>query len=329
MTRVLYIGGSGEISFACVEAAVRAGQQVTVFNRGIRGEKLPPEVERVSGDLNDDAAYGGLASRGFDTVCQFIGFHTDTVSRDIDAFAGRCGQYLFVSSASAYRKPWHSGIITETAPLDNPFWEYSRMKAACESLLLEAHAAGRLPVTIVRPSHTYRTRLPGACIPGDHTAWRILNDKPIVVHDDGRSLWTLTHAEDFARAFVKLCGNEHALGEAFHITCDASRSWSEIVDLVGKALAHTPRVVHAPTDRLVEYSEHWLGPLKGDKSNSLVFDNSKVREAAGGWRCEIGLEAGLENAATITLNRLADGYTPDERLDALIDRIVADCGSSY
>ncbi|MYA37081.1 MAG: SDR family oxidoreductase [Gammaproteobacteria bacterium] len=325
MTRVLYIGGSGEISFACVEASVRAGQQVTVFNRGIRGEKLPGEVEQVIGDVNDDAAYAELASREFDTVCQFIAFHTDTVSRDIDTFAGRCGQYVFVSSASAYRKPWRSGSITESTPLDNPFWEYSRLKAACEKLLFEAHVAGRLPVTIVRPSHTYRRRIPGTCVPGIHLAWRILNDKPVIVHDDGESMWTLTHAEDFARAFAGLCGNEHVLGEAFHITSDSARSWNEIVDLVGKALAHPPRIVHVPTDRLIEYSGHWLGPIKGDKSNSLVFDNSKVRGATGGWRCEIGLQAGLGFAATIARKQIDDGYAPDERLDALIDRIVADC----
>lgn len=322
--RVLYIGGSGEISFACVEAAVRAGQQVTVFNRGIRGEKLPAKVEQVVGDLNDDAAYAELASREFDTVCQFIAFDTDTVSRDIDTFAGRCGQYVFVSSASAYRKPWRSGWITESTPLDNPFWEYSRLKAACEKLLFDAQVAGRLPVTVVRPSHTYRRRIPGTCVPGIHLAWRILNDKPVIVHDDGETLWTLTHADDFARAFAGLCGNERALGEAFHITSDGARCWSEIVDLVGNALAHSPRVLHVPTDRLIEYSGHWLGPLKGDKSNSLVFDNGKVRGATGDWRCEISLEAGLESAAKITRNQLADGYTPDERLDALIDQIVAD-----
>ncbi len=326
MARVLYIGGSGEISFACVEAAVRAGQQVTVFNRGIRGEKLSSEVEQVVGDLNDDTAYAELASRGFDTVCQFLGFRTDAISRDIDTFAGRCGQYVFVSSASAYQKPWRSGTITERTPLENPFWEYSRLKAACENRLLEAHAAGRLPVTIVRPSHTYRRRFPGTCVPGIHMAWRILNDKPIIVHDDGESLWTLTHSNDFARAFAGLCGNEQALGEAFHITSDSARPWNEIVDLAGKALSHAPKVVHVPTDRLIEYSGHWRGPLKGDKSNSLVFDNSKLREAVGDWRCEVGLEEGFATVATIARNQLADGYTPDARLDALIDQIVADSG---
>lgn len=324
MSRVLYIGGSGEISFACVEAAVKAGQQVTVFNRGRSKETLPKEVEQIIGDMQDDSLYAELAARNFDTICQFIGLDTATIARDIEIFSGHCSQYVFVSSASAYLKPWQDGVITEDTPLDNPFWDYSRRKADCERLLFKAHAEDKLPVTIVRPSHTYRKRLPGTCIPGDYMAWRILNDKPIIVHDDGESLWTLTHADDFARAFVGLCGNERALGEAFHITSETAQSWNEIVALVSKALGHEVTAIHVSADKLIEYSELWRGPLKGDKSNSLVFDNSKVREAVGGWQCEVSLEEGLQKAATFTRNLLAQGYAPDERLDGMIDRIIAD-----
>jgi len=324
MPRVLYIGGSGEISFACVEAAVKAGHQVTVFNRGRRSETLPAEVEHIIGDARDDSLYAELASRRFDSVCQFIAYDPVTIGRDIEMFTGYCGQYVFISSASAYQKSSTADIITEETPLENPFWEYSRMKAACESLLHQAHTMGKLPVTIVRPSHTYRTRLPGTCIPGDHMAWRILNEKPIVVHGDGQSLWTMTHSDDFARAFVKLCGNERALGEAFHITRENAQTWNEIVAMLGSVLAHTIRVAHVSTDRLVNYKSDWLGPLKGDKSNSAVFDNSKVREAVGGWQCEISLEEGLQKAATFTKDHLALDYTPDDRLDALIDQIIAD-----
>ncbi len=324
MIRVLYIGGSGEISFACVAAAVKAGQQVTVFNRGLRGEPLPAQVEQISGDLNDDSAYAALAAREFDTVCQFIAFDTAAVRRDIENFAGRCGQYVFISSASAYQKPWRNGRITENTPLDNPFWEYSRNKAACEKLLFDARAAGRLPVTIVRPSHTYRRRVPGTCVPGDHLVWRMSRGKPVIAHDDGQSLWTLTHAEDFARAFVALCGNGHALGEAFHITCDHAHTWNEIIQQVGDALSLTPKIVHVPTDRLLEYSAHWRGPIKGDKANSLIFDISKLRAAVGEWRCEVSLEKGFAFATKLARAKLAAGYTPDARLDALVDQIIAD-----
>ena len=324
MTRVLYIGGSGEISFACVEAAVSAGQHVTVFNRGTRDEILPAAVEQVSGDINDDSLYADLAARHFDTVCQFVGLNTDTISRDIATFSGNCNQYVFVSSASAYKKPWHEGLITEDTPLENPYWEYSQAKANCEKILLDAHGDNKLAVTIVRPSHTYRRRLPGTCFPGDHMAWRILNGKPILVHDNGESLWTLTHADDFARAFIGLCGNTAALGEAFHITSDSANSWNEIVSLVGEALDSEVSTVHVSTDHLIEYSQMWRGPLKGDKSDSVKFDNGKVRSLVKDWRCEINLPAGLARAAVFTRDLMAQDYRPNEQLDSLIDRVIAD-----
>lgn len=322
MARVLFIGGTGEISFACVEAAVKAGHQLSVFNRGNSKESLAPEVKKIVGDINDDALYENLAAEKFDTVCQFIAYDTNTVKRDIDTFAGNCEQYIFISTASAYQKPWTEGVITEATPLDNPFWEYSRMKIDCEKLLMQAHTDNKLPVTIVRPSHTYRKRLPGTCFPGDHMAWRILNNKPIIVHDDGESLWTLTHADDFARGFIGLIANESALGEDFHITSDEAYSWNEILKLVGTAMDCPITAVHVPADTLIDYSEFWRGPLKGDKTNSLVFDNSKVRSVVAEWKCEISLQEGLASAAEFTRALMANNYQPDERLDLLMDRIL-------
>ena len=199
--RVLYIGGTGEISLACVEAAKRAGHEVTVYNRGRRFDADLLGVDQIIGDFTDHATYATLASGGFDVVCQFLAFSPDSVERDIDTFAGRCGQYVFISTASAYRKPIPTPLIVEDTPLGNPFWAYSRSKAECEARLLEAHRSGRLPVTIVRPSHTYRERLPSTVVHGDHLAWRLLNGKPVIVHGDGESVWTLTHADDFARVF--------------------------------------------------------------------------------------------------------------------------------
>ncbi|MDD9889179.1 MAG: NAD-dependent epimerase/dehydratase family protein [Gammaproteobacteria bacterium] len=323
MAKVLFVGGTGEISFACAEASVRAGHQVSVFNRGNSREVLPSGVELIIGDIANEAQYSALASRHFDTVCQFIAYDTSTVKRDIDSFAGNCNQYIFISTASAYQKPWHKGVITEETPLNNPFWEYSRIKAECEALLWRAHADKQFPVTIIRPSHTYRKRLPGTCFPGDHMAWRILHDRPIIVHDNGESLWTLTHADDFARAFVELFGNAGAIGEDFHITNDNAYSWNQIVKQVSMALGHSICPVHVPTDTLIEYSELWRGPLKGDKANSLVFDNSKLKTLIGDWHCTISLETGLAKASGYSKQLMADDYRPDKKLDSLIDRIVA------
>jgi len=274
--------------------------------------------------MKDDKAYAAVADRRFDVVCQYLAFDTAAVQRDIDTFAGKCGQYIFVSSASAYQKPCRDYIITEDTPLDNPHWEYSRKKAACEKLLLEAHAAGTLPVTIVRPSHTHRTRFPGTFVGGDHWAWRIMHGKPVIAHGDGQALWTLTHSADYARAFVRLCGNPAALGEAFHITRDRGHTWDVIFAAIGDVLGKAPVVRHITSDLLVRYEPGWEGPLHGDKTNSVVFDNTKVSNAAGGWRCELSMEQGLALAGAFVKQRLGDGFTPNREQDALIDRIIAE-----
>ena len=318
--RVLFIGGTGEISGACVNEAARRGHRVTVFNRGRRSTTVPNDVEHIAGDVADQRSYEHLGAMEFDVVCQFLGFDRPFVERDIDLFSGRCGQYVFVSSASAYQKPCQSHLVTEETPLDNPFMDYSRNKAACEAALTEAD--GKLPATIVRPSHTYRERLPSTLIDGVHLLWRIRNDKPVVVHGDGESLWTLTRAEDFARAFCRLFGNAAALGEAFHITDSGAHTWNVIVKTIGDIARQQPEICHVASERLARYNEDWRGPLLGDKSNSMVFDNSKIRGAIGNWRCETPLREGLARAFACAEKRLTTEYLPNPALDSLIDRIV-------
>ncbi|HIG42683.1 MAG: SDR family oxidoreductase [bacterium] len=320
--KVLYIGGTGEISRACVEEADQAGHQVTVFNRGQRQLKLPDGVENIVGDITDDTLYSQLAKREFDVICQFLAYDTRQVQRDIDLFSGHCGQYIFISTASVYEKPCRSHIIGEDTPLGNPFWAYSRNKAACETLLLQADAAGILSVTIVRPSHTYRTRLPSTVINGDHLAWRLLQDKPVIVHGDGESLWTLTHSSDFASAFVTLCGMNASLGECVHITNSDSHTWNAILRTNADLLGKQPTIIPVLSRTLVNYDPAWEGPLLGDKSNSSLFDNSKIRRLTGSWRCLVSLEEGVKCAMAHTNQRLEAGYEPNLNLDVLIDRII-------
>ncbi len=320
--KVLYIGGTGEISYACVQRSVALGQQVTVLNRGQRDEALPAAVEQVVGDLRDDEIYAKLAAREFDVVCQFLVFDEPALERDLQIFSGRCGQYVFISSAAAYRKPHHEGLVTEDIPLDNPFWAYGRSKAACEALLLEA--ADRLPFTIVRPSHTYRTRLPSTVIDGNHLAWRLLQGKPVLVHDDGSNVWTLTHAEDFAVAFADLLAAPDALGGVFHITSDEAPSWRSIIESVAQVVDAQPDIRGVPTAMLIGYEPAWEGPLLGDKANAMRFDNSALRRVIGDWQCEVSLADGLERVWPLVAERLASGYAPNATLDALIDRIVAE-----
>ncbi len=317
---VLFIGGTGEISASCVEESLNQGHRVTVFNRG----KAPriSGVEWIEGDVRDNESYHRLVAHDYDVVCQFLAFRPEDVARDVELFSGRCGQYVFVSSASAYQKPWPGGVITETVPLENPFMEYSRNKAACELALADSE----LTVTIVRPSHTYRERLPSTVIDGVHLAWRIRSGKPVIIHDDGESLWTLTRSEDFARAFVGLFGRPAAFGETYHITNSEAQTWIAIFDTIAELMGETLGVCHVATEVIAGHKPEWAGPLLGDKANSLVFDNSKVSDVLGGWQCEISLREGLERTLAVVQGRLDRGYLPDQSDDALIDRIISQSG---
>ncbi len=322
--KVLYIGGTGEISYQCALRDVELGREVAVFNRARRGEPLPPNVRQITGDLNDQAAYAALGREDWDVVCQFLAFELPRARADADIFAGRCGQYVFISSTSAYRKPPQGYVITEDVGLGNRYWPYSQAKADMESYLWAQHASGRLAVTIVRPSHTLRSRFPGGITTGDDWAWRMLNDKPVIVQGDGSSLWTLTHSADFAAVFCNLLGNPAAIGEAFHITRHMEAfTWDDIFRAVGRAVGKAPRIVHVPTDTLVRYRADWAGPLLGDKAWSVMFDNSKVMRVAGKFTCRFGLEETMEMAAEHWRKR-ADGYRDDPARTALLDRIAAE-----
>jgi len=323
--RVLYIGGTGEISYACVLESLELGHEVTVLNRSQTEQPLPASVRQSSGDLQSDATYASLGSETFDCVCQFFAFEPDRVARDIAAFSGRTAQYVFISTASIYHKPIDRfERITERTPLTNPFWEYSQKKARMEASLFEAHARGALPVTVVRPSHTYRRRLPSALGGGDWTARRMLAGQKVIVHGDGTSLWTLTHASDFARPFARLLGNPRALGEAFHITGDNVHTWDEIFTEMARALGVEPRLEHVASDTLVRYEPAWKGPLHGDKAPSTVFDNSKVRAVAGPFPTTVAPREGFAAAAPDVRRRLERGLGVDAALDAKVDRILSD-----
>lgn len=322
--KVLYIGGTGEISYCCTAASVRVGHDVTVLNRGRVDEALPTSVRRVTGDIEDAAAYAKLADEEFDVVCQFLAYEMKTVERDVEVFGGKCGQYVFISTASAYEKPPTGYVITEETPLANPFWTYSQDKADMEAYLMDQHTTGRLPVTIVRPSHTVRRKFPGGIVRGDDWAWRLLNGKPVLIHGDGTALWTLTHGSDFAVPFNGLLGNQAALGEAFHITRHMEGfTWNEIFTEMAHALGITPSFVHVPTDTLINYNSDWTGPLLGDKAHPVLFDNSKVMEVAGEFQCKVGLTEIMQQAAQHHRDRAAD-YKPDGELHALLDRIAED-----
>ena len=284
---VLIIGGTGAISHAVVTEAIARGVRVTVVNRGRSTTHPVPEgAEVVLADARDPAALrSALGTRSFDSVVDFVAFTPAHVAEDIETFTGRAGQFVFISSASAYQKPVAHLPITESTPLRNPFWQYSRDKIAAEDVLVRAYRDDGFPVTIVRPSHTYdQTTVPI----GDWTVVdRMRAGKPVIVPGDGTSLWTLTHASDLARAFVQLLGRGDVLGEAFHITCEDAMTWDAIFRTIGHAAGVEPDLVHVPGDLIARIDPENAPGYVGDKCHSVVFDNTRIKRIAPGWEPRI------------------------------------------
>ena len=322
--RVLFVGGSGVISSACAQVAVESGIDLYVLNRGHSTSRpLPAGVTELRADVRSPASVRDvLGDLDFDSVVDWVAFTTEHVQSDIDLFKNRTGQYVFISSASAYQTPPARLPVTESTPLRNPFWQYSRDKIACEDLLVKTYRETGFPATIVRPTHTYdKTLVP---IHGGWTALgRMLAGKPVIVQGDGTSLWTMTHNEDFARGFVPLLGHPRTLGEAFHITSEDFLAWDQIAHALASALGVTARVVHVPSDAIAAVDPEWGASLLGDKSHSMVFDNSKLRSVVPGWRAVIPFERGARQIADWYLGDPSRQVT-DAHLDALMDKLAAD-----
>ena len=320
--KVLFIGGSGTISSACSQLAVERGLDLYLLNRGnTTARAVPDDSTLLRGDIRDVAsARKALGDLTFDAVVDWVAFTPEQVQADLELFRGRTRQYVFISSASAYQTPPERLPVTESTPLRNPFWKYSRDKIACEELLVSAYREDGFPATIVRPSHTYdQTSVP---FDGGWTAIaRMRQGKPVVVHGDGTSLWTLTHHLDFAKGFVPLLGHPRTLGEAFHITSDDVLTWNQIARSLGAAAGVETRLVHVPSDAIAAADPAWGAGLLGDKAHSMIFDNSKLRTVVPDYRATIPFEQG---AREILAWHDADvsRQQVDVRLDAVMDDLV-------
>jgi nucleoside-diphosphate-sugar epimerase len=324
--KLLYLGGTGEISFDCVHESVRRGHEVHVFNRGRSNAGLPPApaVTYHTGDYTRDADLAPLAELYADAVISFRTFTVDQLERDLKLFTGHAGRYAFVSSASAYHKPVTRLPITEDTPLHNPYWEYSRDKIACEARLT---AQSQLPYTIVRPSHTTRTALVNPVGGGDLLASRLLRGRPIVLPGDGTSVWTLTASADFAPPFVKLLETQRSLGQAYHLTAglgEGTHTWRQIVEQTAAALGVGAQIVGVPTDRLVAAHPDWLGPLWGDKAWSVVFDNAKLKSVVGDFTCPTPLDQMMRDRVEHWRARGGPELEIDRDTDQLLDRLAAE-----
>jgi len=328
--KILIIGGTGTISSAITRQLAESGHELWLLNRGNRKNDVPQSVKQVIADIDDtDTVLHLLGDTKFDAVCEFIGFVPSQVERDIRLFKGRTKQYVYISSASAYNKPAANHVITEGTTLANPYWEYSRNKIACEELLMKAYRENGFPVTIVRPSHTYCERGVPLSVHGLKGSWQVLkrmmDGKPVIIHGDGSSLWTLTWNEDFARGFIGLLGNPKAVGEAFQIMSDEQLTWNQIYETVARTLGVELKAYHVSSDFLAETSsKEWdfRGNLLGDKAVSVLFDCTKLKRAVPGFQASIRFDEGVRCCIEY-IKAHQELQIEDPEFDEWCDRIIA------
>jgi nucleoside-diphosphate-sugar epimerase len=320
--KVLFIGGTGIISSACARLALDRGIELYLLCRGQSPRPVPAGATVLRADIRDPrAAHAALAGHSFDAVVQWVAFTPEHVAADLELLQGKTRQYVFISSASAYQTPPRSLPITESTPLHNPYWAYSRAKIACEEQLMQAYRDRGFPVTIVRPSHTYDCTL----VP-PHGGWsvveRMRRGKPVVVHGDGTSLWTLTHHRDFAQGFNGLLGLPAAIGEAFHITSDELLTWNQIHELLARAAGCEAEIVHVPSDAIARVDPDWGDSLLGDKAHSMVFDNAKIRRFVPEYRATIPFCRGAEEIIA-WYDEDPRRCTVDPAFEATVERLLS------
>jgi nucleoside-diphosphate-sugar epimerase len=322
--RALFIGGTGNISIACSRLALEQRIDLYILNRG-HDTDLPLDANHfLRGDIRDGrSAERALKTLDFDVVVDWVAFDVKHVETDIDLFRQRTKQYVFISSASAYQKPPNHYRVTESTPLANPFWQYSRDKIACERRLNEEYRTNGFPVTVVRPSHTYgETWIP--CVVAGHgytVVDRIRKGKEVIVHGDGQSLWTMTHNSDFAKGLVGILGNNRAIGESVHITSDEVLSWDQIFAAIGAAAGAAPRLIHIPSELINAFDPETGAGLLGDKAYSMVFDNAKIKRLVPGFEATVPFAEGIRRSVA-WFDADERRRVVDQNRDRMMDRII-------
>ena len=333
--KILMIGGTGIISSACSDLILQRGMELTILNRSISTKfPIPVGAQHIVGDIHaDDGRLAQLlAGQHFDAVVDWVAYTPEDIAQSMQLFRDKTDQFFFISSASAYQKPLAHYIITEETPLENPFWEYSRNKIAIEQILMQEYREHAFPAVIIRPSLTYglsQIPLAGASWQHPYTVIdRIRKGKKIIIPGDGTSLWTVTWNGDFAKGLVGLFGQKAAIGEAFHITSDEVLCWNQIFFEVGKALNLPMDAVHIASDMIAAYDEHAIGSLIGDKTQSGVFDNSKIKRFVPDFKCEVPWAEGVRRAISWHENDHAR-MTIDNQMNVMWDRILAAYERAY
>ena len=325
--KVLFIGGTGTISMAISRLLLSQGHTLYLLNRGSRNTGLSGDLIELKADINDEAAVAALISDlKFDVVADFIAFVPEQLERDYRLFREKTKQFIYISSASAYQKPLSDYRINEGTPLANPYWEYSRNKIAGEEYLMKLYREEGFPVTIVRPSHTYDERSIPLGAHGEKGSFsvikRMLEGKPVIIHGDGTSLWTITHNSDFAKGFVGLMGNIHAIGEAVQITSDESVTWNQIYQIIADALHVKLNAVHVASEFLDACSDYdFAGSLLGDKANTVVFDNSKLKKLVPSFTATVRADQGIRSTIEYVLSH-PECQVEDPEFDDWCDRVI-------
>lgn len=333
--KLLFIGGTGLISSACSDLAIGRGHDLFILNRSsTKKYDLPEGARFLQGDIHAGEAdlSALLAEHRFDAVVDFIAYTVEDIERDLRLFRNRTDQFVFISSASAYQKPVRNYLITEQTPLENPYWDYSQNKIACEERLMQAYREDGFPATIIRPSLTYGpTQIPFAVGSWQHP-WTVIDrmkrGQKVIIPGDGTSLWVLTWNADFAKGLIGLLGNEKAVGEAFQITSDEVLSWEQIYLEAYQALGLAPNLVHIPSDLIAKYWPHAYGSLIGDKSNSVVFDNSKIKGFIPDFQCEVTWSEGLRRSLAWFSNH-PEYQTIDRELNSIWDALIGAYGRAF
>lgn len=330
--KALFIGGTGVISTAVVKRLVdELHWEVWLLNRGTRKGVVPEGVHQILADINDEASVAEkIKDLTFDTVCEFIGFQVKDVERDYRLFKNKTKQYIYTSSASAYHKPAAGYIVNEGTTLANPHWQYSRDKIACEEFLMKKYREEGFPVTIVRPSHTYDERHIPLGVHGKNGFWQVIRrmqeGRPVLIHGDGTSLWTVTFNTDFAIGYTGLMGNRHAIGEVFQITGDETLTWNQIYQTIADALGVELKACHVASEFLAaageKYGYDFGGGLLGDKAVSVVFDNRKLKRAVPDMRTEVRFDQGVRIALDYVLSHPEECQKEDPEFDAWCDRVI-------
>lgn len=316
--KILFIGGTGVISSACANLALEKGHDLWLLTRGSSFREIPAKAHKIVVDIrNPQQVIDNLPKIKFDVIVDFISFNIPHLENNIELFKNKCDQYIFISSASAYHKPIPQLPITEETALKNSFWDYSQKKIDCENFLMQQYHDIDFPVTIIRPSHTYDKTM--IIFPlGRSTSFnRLKQGKKIILHDNGKSLWTVTHHADFAKGLIGLLGNHAAIGEAFHITSDEYLSWHSIIKTYTGIIKTDANIAYIPSEFILRHDKEWGDGLLGDKAHSKIFDNSKIKRFVPEFKASIPFFEGAQE--------IIDFYTGNpgfSKTDPLVEKRI-------